>query len=119
MFNNIDIELYKDNDLVKKTTNIQVTKLNDKNAFMFEDEVLTKLDYNDNYLELIRESDEYQFSLRIGVSPNCSYILKNEDMVFNIKCDYSTYKITDRTIEITYKIETDDKENKVIILKNK
>lgn len=112
----IDIELYKNNNLYLKKTN--VTAKYNKNIIEYIDDVNTKIEITDKNILFQRSNDEYEFKLLLNQDNNtCTYKLKKEDIIFDIKVNSATYKIDEKTLEIIYDIETDDTLNKLIIVK--
>ena len=109
----IDIELYKNNNLYLKKTNV-TAKYNNN----IIDDVNTKIEITDKNILFQRSNDEYEFKLLLNQDNNtCTYKLKKEDIIFDIKVNSATYKIDEKTLEIIYDIETDDTLNKLIIVK--
>lgn len=112
----IDIELYKNNNLYLKKTN--VTAKYNKNIIEYIDDVNTKIEITDKNILFQRSNDEYEFKLLLNQDNNtCTYKLKKEDIIFDIKVNSATYKIDENTLEIIYDIETDATLNKLIIVK--
>lgn len=112
----IDIELYKNNNLYLKKTN--VTAKYNNNIIEYIDDVNTKIEKTDKNILFQRSNDEYEFKLLLNQDNNtCTYKLKKEDIIFDIKVNSATYKIDEKTLEIIYDIETDDTLNKLIIVK--
>lgn len=112
----IDIELYKNNNLYLKKTN--VTAKYNNNIIDYKDDVNTKIEITDKNILFQRSNDEYEFKLLLNQDNNtCTYKLKKEDIIFDIKVNYATSKIDENTLEIIYDIETDDTLNKLIIVK--
>lgn len=115
----INVSLYKNDDLLKKNENIKATYNEQNNTISYKDEVLTKIILNKDNLIFKRSNDEYEFILKIhNKKHNCTYKLKQENIIFDIKVYNASYKINDNQIEIKYKIETDEAQNKIIIVKN-
>lgn len=113
----IDIELYKNNNLYLKKTNV-TAKYNNNNIIEYIDDVNTKIEITDKNILFQRSNDEYEFKLLLNKdNSTCTYKLKKEDIIFDIKVNSATYKIDENTLEIIYDIETDDTLNKLIIVK--
>ena len=63
-----------------------------------------------------RENNDFFFSLNIKTK-SCQITLKQENMEFPILVDYCELKITNNKITLEYMLETDDVQNKLIIMK--
>ena len=114
----VNIQLYKDDIITKESPNIKAHFSTNGNVINFVDDVLTKVTINKDELSFERIGNDYHFILKIGKDENlCTYKLIKKDMLFNINCSYARFKHNKNVIEIIYKIETDEAENKVIISK--
>ena len=71
----IDIELYKNNNLYLKKTN--VTAKYNNNIIEYIDDVNTKIEITDKNILFQRSNDEYEFKLLLNQDNNtCTYKLK-------------------------------------------
>ena len=70
----IDIELYKNNNLYLKKTN--VTAKYNNNIIDYKDDVNTKIEITDKNILFQRSNDEYEFKLLLNQDNNtCTYKL--------------------------------------------
>lgn len=112
----LDIFLYKGDILVKEGKNLEVEYNNNTYCFLFD--VLTQIEQNNDNLILKRMDDDYEFTLHIKDESLCNIFLKKENVSFNINVENASYNQENDKLIIKYKIETDDEENKVIIVKH-
>ena len=113
---NLDIFLYKGDTLIKDGKNLDVENID--NAYRFYFDVLTEIEQLEDNLIFKRIDDDYEFTLHIKEEPLCNIYLKKEDVSFDINVDYARCNREENKLIIEYKIETDDEENKVIIVKH-
>ena len=113
---NLDIFLYKGDTLIKDGQNLNVENID--NAYRFYFDVLTEIEQLEDNLIFKRIDDDYEFTLHIKEEPLCNIYLKKEDVSFDINVDYARCNREENKLIIEYKIETDDEENKVIIVKH-
>ena len=113
MIKNINVSLYKDNRRELDFNNIKALSVNDTLSFIV-DEIKTSI--NDNYF--IRENDEFKFELDI-LNKTASYLLKENNNLFDIDVEEVIITKEDNTIIIEYKISSDENNIKIIIEENK
>ena len=112
----IDVKLYKDNILEKEYLNLN--SLSNK-KLVFKADVLTEVDVTNNVLVFIRKNVDYEFKLVInneGAS-SCTYHLLKENIIYDINVLSSSFKQSANSLEIKYRIETDEAEFSINIVK--
>ena len=105
------ITLKKAGKIVLEKKDVSYTFKNEMLNFQLEDmthslNTLTK--------EFTRENDEYSFFLDIE-NKNCEITLKKEQYYLQVKVEYAILLENKNIYEITYLLETDDEETKLII----
>ena len=113
----IDLTLYANDKKIKENKNIKMHYNKKDKALSFMDDVLTKINIEEDELIFKRICDEYEFCLKIKEENECYFTLKNEEKTFAISVDKAVFSIDENGIIINYKIKTDEEEKKVIIVK--
>jgi len=104
----INIKIYKNNKLENEYNHINAI-ISNKIIFTI-DKIKTIIDEK----SLIRENEEFEFILNF-IDKKASYKLKEHNYLLDIiveKCDINK---ADNIITIIYKLESDEKETKIII----
>lgn len=107
----LNIDFFKDNEKVFRQEKIKGTLNQSKLQFTLE-KVFHEIDLNQRTLK--RENQEFSFFLD-AEKKESTYLLKEQDLLFDIQVDYINYMDDGTKILIEYLLETDDSKNKLII----
>lgn len=113
----IDLTLYANGKKIRENKNIKTHYNKKENTLSFMDDVLTKINIKEDELIFKRICDEYEFYLKIKEENECYFTLKNEKKTFAVSVDKAIFNLDKNGIIINYKIETDEEEKRVIIVK--
>ena len=113
----IDLTLYANDKKIKENKNIKTHYNKKDKTLSFMDDVLTKINIKKDELIFKRICEEYEFCLKIKEENECYFTLKNEKKTFAVSVDKAVFNLDENSIIINYKIETDEDEKKVIIVK--
>lgn len=105
----INITLYKNTRLELEAKEIAAFCGDNKYTF-FIDDVKTELSNS----VFIRENKEYLFELDIK-NKKCTYLLKPNNLTFDIDVEKISYEKNGNEIRLTYKITSDEEEIKIIL----
>ena len=105
----IDLKLYKNNKIEQEYYNKTCIE-NDNNYTFIIDNVTTKIS-NTNF---IRETSDYFFNLDI-IKKSCLYILKTNNLEFDIEVKKVNYYQNENKIILDYEINTDEEPFKIEI----
>lgn len=106
----ITLNLYKERRLEQKYDNVKAIVNN--NAYLFKiDNIKTSL--NDDFF--IREDNNFKFKLDIK-NKKATYLLKENNMLFDIDVLNISYKNNKNNIELKYKLSSDEENFKIEIL---
>jgi len=108
---NLHLKLIKQGEVILEKSNIPYQKQENIYKFQFDD-----MDHiiNLDPLEFTRENDEYSFFLNIE-NKKCEIYLKKEQYYLNVLVEYATLLKNKNVIDLTYYIETDDSETRLLI----
>jgi len=107
----INLFLYNGEELVLQKNNIYCTKNNNSLNFEF-DQMSHQIDLENQ--TFLRENDEYTLFLDI-LNKKCELSLKKEQYTLQLEVEYAILLKNKNKIEISYLIETDNRENKLIV----
>jgi hypothetical protein len=110
MSNKYNVKLYKNDKLEKEYKKINV--LENKELYFFTDSIKNII--GDNYY--IRENEEFKFYIDF-IKKECNYLLKEKNMLFDIKVFKAEINKNNNDIDIIYHIETSEEELKISINK--
>ena len=105
----INITLYKNTRLELEAKEIAAFCSDNKYTF-FIDNVKTELSNS----VFIRENNEYLFELDIK-NEKCTYLLKPNNITFDIDVEKISYEENGNEIRLTYKITSDEEEIRIIL----
>ena len=112
MIKKYNVYLYKNHKLDKSYNNIKgLTK--DKNITLILDDIKTIINEN----ELIRENDEFKFSINL-LKKESKYLLKSHNLLYEIEVTEAYIKRKGKEVEIKYKIETSEELIKINIIES-
>lgn len=107
----MNFELYKDDKLILKETNLEYQQ--EKNTIFFQlENIKHQLNFEKKILE--RFNDEFHFYINLE-EEKCTYELKSHQAVFDIIVDQAFFRKEENIIEVEYVIETDDAKTKILI----
>lgn len=107
----IDLNIYKNNKLTENYPTLPVISTSDSLTFFIND-VKSKLDKT----KFIRENNEFLFKLDI-TNNTCTYLLKENNLLFDILVEKISYIEENNCIILKYKIASDEEEFKIEIIK--
>ena len=108
MLRKYNIKLYHNEELIEQNI-INIIDNKKQKTFILND---IKNTINNNIF--IRESNDYKFILNIEDNIS-TYLLKEQNILYDIKVNKSSISYKDNKIEIIYNIETNDKDIKIIL----
>lgn len=104
----ITLKLYKDNKLENEYQNIKT--LYNKSYIFVIDNIKTTIDEN----KFVRENNEFKFYLDIK-NKQATYLLKEQNLLFDIKVEKISYKNENDIIILEYRISSDESNIKINI----
>ncbi len=110
----IDFYFYQNKILKTKLKNILI---DDFKNIVIPDDVTTSIKIKNKTLIFIRDNSEYNFQLDICSTPKAILTLKEENVQFDVKVEYSDFIETKKMIKFRYKLETNYLENVIIVVK--
>ncbi len=113
----VDVQLYKGPTLIKESKNLKAIHNKETNCISFMFEGLNKVILEEEKLMFQRSNEEYEFTLHIKEESECNFKLIEQDVTFDIIVDTASYKREENKLIINYKIETNDDELCLIIVK--
>lgn len=116
----INLKLIKDKEIIIDEKNLNCTKeINDNN----EKTLQFNMHSVDNIIKIskekiiyIRENEEFRFELN-SIEKNATYLLKEQDLLLDIKVEKINYEIEENKMTFIYQLESDESVNKVEITK--
>jgi hypothetical protein len=105
----INIDLYKEKDLEKRYEEVLAIVNDDSYKFIIED--MTTV-INDRYFS--RENKDFKFLLDF-IKKEASLLLKENNRLFDIDLEDYSYNRKENSLELEYKISSDEKPFKIII----
>lgn len=105
----INIDLYKQKELEKRYEEVTAIVNDDSYKFIIED--MTTV-INNRYFS--RENKEYKFLLDF-IKKEASLLLKENNHVFDIELEDYSYNRKGNSLELEYKISSDEQPFKIII----
>jgi len=111
MANFHNIKIYNNDKLIKEYKNVKT--ITNENTYFYIDNIKTIISKE----KLIRENKEFKFELDFS-KKNATYLLKKQNILYDIKVIEAEIIYKDNDIKISYLIESNDEKIKIYIKNN-